>query len=204
MRPEHPRHQVAAYLHGELTPAERSAFEAALAADPDLRAQVEQGARVFAVLGLLPAHPAPVVDRGALFARLRAEAGAERQPSPQPLPARAVTVGRGQVLRRLARVCAAAAAVLVAVAAGLLYFQVEVAKPGAGGGRVARTSVGHPPVVAAPSPGVIGFSRGSLNGRVDPELIEEIDIARDGDAPVDFYGDFEYFLPEGDGALMGG
>jgi anti-sigma-K factor RskA len=45
---------VAEYLLGELPDAERSAFEAALRADPELRAEVERLQPVVACLAALP------------------------------------------------------------------------------------------------------------------------------------------------------
>ena len=110
---------VSAYLDGELTPVERAAFEARLAADADARAEVDDVAEVRTLVrGLpLPSMPAGFVDE--LLATGTADDAAAETGDAAPVldldTARTRRSGRAR-FAAYAGAAAAAVALVVAVA----------------------------------------------------------------------------------------
>jgi anti-sigma-K factor RskA len=81
------REQAAAYALGALEPAEAEAFEAGLAADPELQRLVD-GYRqsLLAVADAVPKREPPAALRERVLARARAERSGAGTPRPEPTP----------------------------------------------------------------------------------------------------------------------
>ena len=110
------RQQLSAYLDGELAEAPRREVEAALAARPELRAELAELRRVAQLVGSLPREAAPAGFSQRVEAALT---GTSRHPAPPSL------------LRRLRPALLAAAACLAVAAASIWINQSRGPRPGA-------------------------------------------------------------------------
>lgn len=67
------------YLDGRMTPERRAAFEARLAAEPELAAEVDETRRVLALLAALPVEHAPATLTARVMSEVRAQPVSRRR-----------------------------------------------------------------------------------------------------------------------------
>jgi anti-sigma factor RsiW len=132
-----PAERLTAYLAGDLSADEREAFEAELARDADLRADVEAARRADVALAAQPPTPLPDGARDRLLAALEPTLTAELGPRPDAtavtdeLAARRTATARRSWITAVGGIAAAVAAVAV----------IGPALGGLGAGDIAETDV---------------------------------------------------------------